>query len=513
MTKDLLDSAGVESISDTRVRELGLGAKYPAEDLSGIYFPYHNGDAAHHRVGGRVRLDKPLTDETRYLSEPGNRHLYVPPGGYAHFSNVSIPLIFVESEKATLAVTAFVQRTQRTLLPIGVGGCWGWKRKRGKKPLARGGITAETGPALEFTDLALKQRVAFIAFDSNTESNSKVRGARRALTKLLTECGAVARFVSIPEIEGVNGPDDLIKVSGDDALARAIDEAFEPLGRTTEITIREGEYPEALDEIEEIFAKHAARLGIFQRGSEVQRVIRLREKREERERGGFDCPAGTVLLEPVSEAILAEEFERLMWFKKFNSSGNPVRVNCPPILARRYLERKRWRIPVLVGFVSAPVMLRNGVVLRAPGYDEASGLFLTGTEKWPQVPDKPTLADAQRALAELHEPFEEFPFRSDADRAVAVTALATALQRRILGPSPLFCYDAPASRTGKSLLAEGAAIIALGKPAPASAVSGARHARPPRTARRAPRGHERERNDHPSWIWRLAETVERTHCK
>jgi hypothetical protein len=103
---------------------------------------------------------------------------------------------------------------------------------------------------------------------------------------------------------------------------------------------------------------------------------------------------------------------------------------------------------------------------------------LTSAEKWPQIADRPTLTDARHALAELHEPFAQFPFGSDNDKAVAIAALVTALQRRILGACPLFVYSAPASRSGKSLLAEAAAIIALGKPAPASAVSSDREELP-----------------------------------
>jgi hypothetical protein len=49
--------------------------------------------------------------------------------------------------------------------------------------------------------------------------------------------------------------------------------------------------------------------------------------------------------------------------------------------------------------------------------------------------------------------------------------ILTALQRRLLGPCPLFGFSAPVPRTGKSLLSEAIAIIATGKPAPASAVS------------------------------------------
>jgi len=54
---------------------------------------------------------------------------------------------------------------------------------------------------------------------------------------------------------------------------------------------------------------------------------------------------------------------------------------------------------------------------------------------------------------------------------VAIAAILTALERRLLGPCPLFAFSAPTPRSGKSKLAEAAAIIATGKPAPASSAS------------------------------------------
>jgi hypothetical protein len=119
-------------------------------------------------------------------------------------------------------------------------------------------------------------------------------------------------------------------------------------------------------------------------------------------------------------------------------------------------------------------MREDGTILSQPGYDKESGLFFVSDETWPTIPDQPTRADAETALKILRAPFEEFPFVGDEGIAVHIAAVLTAIQRRTLGACPIFGYSAPAQRSGKSLLAESTAIVATGKPAPATAVSGDR---------------------------------------
>jgi hypothetical protein len=109
------------------------------------------------------------------------------------------------------------------------------------------------------------------------------------------------------------------------------------------------------------------------------------------------------------------------------------------------------------------MMRPDGSILSTPGYDEATGLFLCADEHWPETPDAPTRADAEAGLRALLEPFAEFPFVDDAGRTVLIAAILTALQRRLLESAPLFGFDAPAQRTGKSLLAEAVGIIAAGR--------------------------------------------------
>jgi putative DNA primase/helicase len=114
-------------------------------------------------------------------------------------------------------------------------------------------------------------------------------------------------------------------------------------------------------------------------------------------------------------------------------------------------------------------MRPDGTVLCRSGYDPTTRLFLT--EEWPDLNGNPSRDEARAALDVLVEPYAEFPFVAAEDKSVLAAAIITALQRRLLPSAPLFAFTAPTQRTGKSLLAETVAIIAIGRPAPAMAVS------------------------------------------
>ena len=237
------------------------------------------------------------------------------------------------------------------------------------------------------------------------------------------------------------------------------------------IQVKAGELPLATDEAEKVLVDHAKELGIFQHNAHIVKVITLDEPEED---ARLKRPVGTVLLKPLKLLGLMETFTRLIGFTRRDKKDEKklVPIGCPSQLAGSYLERLgEWKLPHLRGTITAPVIRSNGTILTAQGYDEETGLYLVSSCEWLPVPEEPSHHDAKRALAELLTPFSEFPFVTEADKAVVVAAILTALQRRLLGPCPMFTFSAPTPRTGKSLLAEAVAIIAMGKPAPASAVS------------------------------------------
>jgi putative DNA primase/helicase len=208
---------------------------------------------------------------------------------------------------------------------------------------------------------------------------------------------------------------------------------------------------------------------IFQRGGELVRAYSLPEGQDDKH---LRRPEGSVLLEPLGSTALTDVFNGIAKWRKVMSEDRIRTADCPPKIAATYLSRTgAWHVPVLTGIISAPLLRGDGTVLSRPGYDALTGLFFVSNQDWPEIPAHPTVADAKNALRILCEPFSEFPFVSEASRAVHIAAILTAIQRRVIGACPIFGYSAPGQRSGKSLLAESVSIIATGKPAAATAIS------------------------------------------
>src|SRR5450759_661897 len=97
MPSEILQTAGVQSVSDVEAREmLGLHG-YHGANLGGILFPY-NHPLTGVRVGGRIRLDHLLPDGGKYISEAGCRHLFFAPLPKEWLNDTSITVVLVESE-------------------------------------------------------------------------------------------------------------------------------------------------------------------------------------------------------------------------------------------------------------------------------------------------------------------------------------------------------------------------------------------------------------------------------
>jgi len=121
-------------------------------------------------------------------------------------------------------------------------------------------------------------------------------------------------------------------------------------------------------------------------------------------------------------------------------------------------------LPVLRGVINAPTLRADGSILDSPGYDQDSGLmFEPNAVEFPQIPHRPTRADAKAALAALSMPIRDFPFVSAVDRAVALSAILTACVRPSLPAAPLHGFSSPVPGSGKSKLVDIACVIATGR--------------------------------------------------
>jgi hypothetical protein len=223
---ELLAWAGIERVTDHEARErYGITG---SGDMSGIAFPYV-GPRDGRRITARVRRDNPEIEagqpKRKYISAFGDRrHLYFPPGCREQLEDPTIPIVLVEAEKSSLALTAFAQRAGRKYLAIAMGGCWGWRGRIGKAENPRGERVDELGPLPDLA-CASNGRKVIILLDANASSNPKVLQARRALRAQVLKQGAEVSIADLPSTDGVNGPDDFIGVAGDIAMSAVLDTA------------------------------------------------------------------------------------------------------------------------------------------------------------------------------------------------------------------------------------------------------------------------------------------------
>ena len=167
----------------------------------------------------------------------------------------------------------------------------------------------------------------------------------------------------------------------------------------------------------------------------------------------------------VGDHALVEMMTAAARWERFDGRSRAwAAIDAPHKMAATYLQRVgHWRLPVLSGIVTAPTLRPDGAVLATPGHDVATGLLFDPMgATFPELPDRPTRADAVRALAELDRLVGTFPFVGGADRAVALSAILTACVRRSLPTAPMHAFTAPVAGSGKSKLVDIASAIATG---------------------------------------------------
>lgn len=227
---DLLEAANIARVNDATARRdcklVGPG------DMSGLAFPYFKPGSDREVMSWcRVRRDNPEIGEDgrpqrKYLAPPSSEGVrpipYFPPGAQELIADRTTPAILIESEKATLALIAWSERTGRKLLPIGLGGAWGWSRVVGTKEIK--GETVEIHGLDSDLAAVCRDRKTFILFDANAATNPDVQKARQRLAAELRNIGAVVHVLDLPTLPGINGPDDYLASAGDQAFADLFDD-------------------------------------------------------------------------------------------------------------------------------------------------------------------------------------------------------------------------------------------------------------------------------------------------
>jgi hypothetical protein len=163
-------------------------------------------------------------------------------------------------------------------------------------------------------------------------------------------------------------------------------------------------------------------------------------------------------------------------YKGKDADGKPLFVpaSCPQWAVKQMSDIiTRPDFPELLGTTETPALRADGTLLTTPGYDRKSRIYYDpGLAVFPEIPDKPTKADAL-AAAELFVGKDgilcDFQFHDEPgepqglSKSVALAMLLTTVSRRALETSPWYGIDANEVESGKTLLAKIAGALATGR--------------------------------------------------
>jgi hypothetical protein len=224
------------------------------------------------------------------------------------------------------------------------------------------------------------------------------------------------------------------------------------------IEVRGGELPRIVNEAEDALLLLGREF--YQRsGLMVRPVLNKLKAADDRETMSWQ-------LIPITPPHMVETLSCAAQFVRYDARKKKLTaIDAPLRVAETYLARQgHWKLPVLSGIVCAPFLRPDGSLCETPGYDPTTGLlFKPDGQVFPLIVDTPTQSDAEIAFERLNELIAGFPFVSAADRAVALSAVLTLLDRRSMATAPLHAFTAPVAGTGKSLLVDVAAVLATGR--------------------------------------------------
>jgi DNA polymerase I-like protein with 3'-5' exonuclease and polymerase domains len=382
----------------------------------------------------------------------GNR-AYFPPGTLAVLSDPTKTLLITEGEKKA------ARSDQDGFPTIGLVGVYGWQKKRENKEAPR-----ELIPDLE--SVIWKGRTVYIVFDSDAAEKKTVRSAEWHLAEVLMAKGAavkIARLPSGPEGEKV-GLDDYLLTHNADDLREVLEHAVPPhppQDDRPEVQLGTLEYLSIEQAVQALAARDK---NIFQRGGELVRISRpCRPVQLHRL-----TTSGAPKIESLPAATLRTRltrFTRIVEFKQTKEEPEKVPAHPTKWLIEGILSADSWPgIRPLEAVVTAPVLLPDGSVLQRAGYHRDSGLYCEPDAGYPAIPDRPTLQDAQQAMAQLLEPVCDFPFQRPEHKSAWVAGVLTPIARFAFeGPAPFFLVDANVRGAGKGMLVDLCSWIDTGR--------------------------------------------------
>lgn len=181
---------------------------------------------------------------------------------------------------------------------------------------------------------------------------------------------------------------------------------------------------------------------------------------------------GTTLRDANENAVRYALAEAATW-QVTPKEGEPREELPPDWLAKAIVVQPSLPFRPITAITRCPTLRPDGSLLAERGYDVATKLFVDLPEGLEvDVPDEPTIDDADAAVEVLLDIVHDFPFEATHHRSAWLAALLTLVARPAIdGCCPLFLFTASTPGSGKGLLADLIALIALGDDLPKQSFS------------------------------------------
>jgi hypothetical protein len=154
-------------------------------------------------------------------------------------------------------------------------------------------------------------------------------------------------------------------------------------------------------------------------------------------------------------ALLRALAEVATWERYDARAADWVRTDPPARHASVLFDSMTYpHLPVLNGLTRQPYLRPDGCLTMTAGYDLSTGMLGVFDAQEFSIPESPSRAEAQDALALLQDLLTEFSFARDTDLAAALAAMLTAAVRPSLPHAPMFHARAHMVGSGKSYLCE-----------------------------------------------------------
>lgn len=312
---------------------------------------------------------------------------------------------------------------------------------------------------LEYSE-SLRDRHVYLISDNDEAGRDHMETAAAAINGI----AATVQILILPDVPEAGDVSDWVASGGTkEAFLRLVADAREWLSSRTSRAIPSRERPgvtvngRPMDEVthEAISALYKANEPpkLFVRSGSICR-IRTDEK-------------ARPIIETAGDHEIRGAMARSANFFKVTETGK-THVAPPMNTVHDAIALGSWDFPTLEAVIETPVIREDGSILSKPGFDTATGLYLTPSPnlKMPPVPEHPDDLDVTSALEIINEMIVDFPFVDSSSKANAIGLMLTSVVRpAIRGGVPLALVDAPRAGTGKTLLVESICVMSTGRDA------------------------------------------------